>query len=935
MPRAKPKGFLRDPVAPAPKVGERGLGIVDGALAFAQSQASQIENQARAALTRARNSFGAALSGTSVVEPRSSKASLGEARTKPGQQVLRETTSRMDRARNVATNQSGPSPSMQPGRPVLRPGANAGLLSGNPLNDYIDVQYHVVLSVVPESATKKVQPDIISQRTGCASYFDEMQRSVRRDGSVTLAATGETFRNSTSLVDLTRTQKRPVAPTEEQRTRSQQRVVGLQKQISGKQEELRNFLGRNAEENANLSRARVLRAEINRLERMLAGATAGSPVMQTPEEPLTPVEADVSQRRYYNIKGFTLTNIMAPTSQNPLFSSLVSAQMQLAEPLGFSLHDDIRMLAKKLGYEGVHYHRMTYRLDVFFSGYDPDTGAYVPLIPIAIKQSEESGCSGVVSYYLVITNMTAKTTHTGTEYTIDLAPTGALALRPEDSVIEGTNIEIGKDPTFGEFLKKLSTALGKAKRAQTKDGAAPQGTGSTRIYEFIAPEDLVQSRFNYLQSKAIAAEHDATENPEDGTKMHFHQSDSVLNIIKKALDALPDVHDRWLANGPGNEDFSQPRLRYAVRLNTIYGEKNPQINDYRTIRYQYIIEPHYTYKDFEIVSREQALTALSLQARLRRLKEMIRLGMVQRKYSYLFTSENTEVIDLDLHFSMFYFSPLAQDDTNTRAYSLAASRTTPAADNDDLNRTIANPESAEKKPLTGVAAAIRDSSLRTRLESNVNTTLKRLFGVVPSGEIRNNAVGLEIPNVALITTPSDARTEGGSRADAAGQKQNQYLRSIKNNLEQDLLEIDMKVRGDPIYFFSPYGTQSLNILDPLKAIRYTNIDVEANKDVSKQAVQPSTDKVFFLNVSIPDQSEYLNPESNEITSRNSIIGGFYMIVEVKSEFNGGNFTQTIKAVKIPNLNYLAEYIGLFEPTPVAGTEDKQINDRIVDTESGQ
>ena len=164
---------------------------------FVQTPSRQVQN--------ALNQAGGTLRNLpqSVVPPRPSKIDQALRLTKPGQPDLVPEEQR-DQASNVATNQSQPSSSTQPGQQVFRPDVNVGLLSGNPLSGYVDVQYHAVLSILPESSLSSVQPDIISQGVSCTRFLDEMSQSVRPDGSVTLASTGEVFRNESTEVFLMR-----------------------------------------------------------------------------------------------------------------------------------------------------------------------------------------------------------------------------------------------------------------------------------------------------------------------------------------------------------------------------------------------------------------------------------------------------------------------------------------------------------------------------------------------------------------------------------------------------------------------------------------------------------------------------------------------------------------------------------------------------------
>ena len=912
MPGGKFQDFVGAGKKAARTAGSKAAKVGIGVREQVQAAASNVQT----ALDNLTNPFGNLPS--SPVDPRASKIDEALRQWKPGQVDLTP-EGRSEVTSNLAPNQNTASNSNQPGQQIFRPDVNTGLLFGNPLNDYVNVQYHVLLSVVPETALSKIQPDIISQGASCARFYDEMRQSTRRDGSVTIASTGEAFRNQEAMIFERETQT--IDATEEQRTRASRQIDALNARFDELKSQQAEVERRNP---GTVTGTSPLIAQQWAVRRAIQAVKDGLPVPREVEVILPPELRGV-ERNYYNITNISMTNMMAPSKQNPMFSNLIAFKMTLAEPHGFRLHDDIRTLGKRLGYDGIHYHRMVYRVDIFFSGWNQDTGEYIPIIPITVKTTEQEGCSnGIVSYYMNITDMQAKTTHTGTEYSIDFVPLGALALRPEEVNMEATSIILGKDPTFADFLSNLATELGKAKKSQSKADTAPEGTGVERIYEFIAPKDLLQARYNERNVQGTSTETGHTENPEDGFSFKFRQGTTIINALRRGMEDLPAAQERFLVDGADNEDFSKPRVRYSIRLNSVYEQKNPQINDYKRIRFQYIIEPHYTFKEFNVTSHEQSLKALSLQARLRRLKEMLRLGMVQRKYSYLFTGENVEVMDLELKFSMFYFRTLSQDDTNSKTHAATATVNESATKADEKDGVIEGKKEGQDTD-SPTLQAIKEADLRRRLESNVEASLKRLFGVVPSATIREGAVGLELLNQALVPTGKKVIGEASNRTDTADERKNLYLRSVQNNLESDLLEIDLKVRGDPIYLFSPYGTQSLNILDPLDSIRYDNSNSEGNQDVDKFAVQPSTDKVFFLDVQAPNQADYMNPNRREGSSNDSIIGGFYQILEVQSELQGGLFTQTIKGMKIPNLNYLAENITLFAPTPLPGANEASVD----------
>ena len=69
-----------------------------------------------------------------------------------------------------------------------------------------------------------------------------------------------------------------------------------------------------------------------------------------------------------------------------------------------------------------------------------------------------------------------------------------------------------------------------------------------------------------------------------------------------------------------------------------------------------------------------------------------------------------------------------------------------------------------------------------------------------------------------------------------------------------------------------------------------------------------TGRIIFLKIYPPSQDNYMNPNPNQGASYGSIIGGFYEVLNVKSSFEGGIFTQEIQGAKLAHLNYVEEYL---------------------------
>ena len=154
---------------------------------------------------------------------------------------------------------------------------------------------------------------------------------------------------------------------------------------------------------------------------------------------------------------------------------------------------------------------------------------------------------------------------------------------------------------------------------------------------------------------------------------------------------------------------------------------------------------------------------------------------------------------------------------------------------------------------------------------------------------------------------TDAR---GSVGGSDQLRRTEYQANINDHIRNDMIKIDLEVRGDPLWLLSAYGKDSGNLL---------TIGNETTDTTSTSAlVQTQSARCFFLRMFAPHQDDYMNPDRNESSTACSILGGFYEAIKVNSVFKGGKFTQTITAAKMNHLNYVENNISLATNSQVVG-----------------
>jgi len=692
----------------------------------------------------------------------------------------------------------------------------------NVLLPYVNMQYHLVWSMVPAEVVPKVQQNIpIGATSPETGNFSDLQRAILAEGSIPFASTGDVFRFER-------------APEEFDPSSADPELIS---------------------------------PDPTRLFRQ----------QWTPKK----------GRHYYNIESLSMENVMAPTAANPFMNSMVSGKITLVEPHGFKWNEDARRVANDNGYNGISLGRVLWRLDIFFSGYNQDTGEWQSFIPLDTRTRKVR----LLTYYMNITTVEAKVTHTGTTYDMSIVPSGHSAYRPEEINIDATAIFTGSQSqtqTFGGFLDRVAQAMNRSVSERTSGQVV-------RNYEFKAPATLLAAEFfsGEFESKLGFLKND----PKGGSVVNTGRDMDVITLVQ---DALKDLELSW--NNILKKDdpkHLKPRVHWGIRFNVVYGSGvNPGTHDYDAITNQYIIEPFVTYKHATINNRAEMEKVVNVQSQADRIREMLRLGMINRIYNYINTAENNEVIEVDIALKNFYYHTMFTEAQGSASMgggqnSAGASKNT---------QIIVKDERIKQE---GTISDDKGEVVPSNLENSVESSLRRLFG----STIDNPSATCD---ARTFKNPADVYGGGFGempKTDATGSiggsdqlRRAEYQANINDHIQNDMIRIEMEVRGDPLWLLTSYGKDSGNIL--------TIGDQSTNLNLSSALVQTQAARCFFLRMFAPHQDDYMNPDRDEASTACSILGGFYETIKVTSNFQGGKFTQTLLAAKMNHLNYIENNISL-------------------------
>lgn len=722
----------------------------------------------------------------------------------------------------------------------------------NVLNNFTTTQYHITLSILPADEAIRAQTEMAKgNRDGEKQRSNSLQEELLNSSAVVIASTGDEFKN-------------PEGPKDSREASTSSRNEGEIRELGGELE----------------------------------------------------LEGKARDINYFNIRSARFDTYLSPSKENPFISDMAIIAMQLVEPHGFKFVENLRTLANRVGYEDINYGRAVYRLDIFFSGYD-EYGTWVPRINL---NNHSAIIEDKITYYLTLAKVGASVEHTGTVYDLQLVPTGNVAYRPEELTLEADSILTnsfgeGGPITFGSFLDNLSEALNNAKRERTHGMI-------TRKYEFIAPKQLRDASF-YAQEFTSIKNFTRTSE-QGGLVIPIGKDTDILMIIEAAMKDLPFVQKSFLREE--DTKYSKPRIHWGVRFNAIYDKSNSsrrsrndrnvgsertasnlsdsRLHDVSGIKLQYIIEPFATFHKATIENMTKAEQVVESLAQKDRLLEMVRLGMINRMYDYIHTSNNTEVIDFNIELNAFYFQTLDTTDDNPTTSGSGTREAVGdiAEQRQEKNSTADNLQTVNE---------IRQQQVKR------NRTLRDIFG---SDFIRPaNCADMDIRSAGDILGggfQEYSKKNVTSAISSSSQKQkSRYELNLKDHLELDLIKTEMTVRGDPSWLLTSYAVHPRKTVKPLTSV--------GKNTIGNRIVNANSARYYFLRFNEPNQNDFINPNRQEASSSCGYIGGFYEVFKVTHQFENGTFTQVIGASKVNHLNFVDRH---FDVNALKQTEREEMTD---------
>lgn len=505
----------------------------------------------------------------------------------------------------------------------------------------------------------------------------------------------------------------------------------------------------------------------------------------------------------------------------------LSFDIVLTEPHGSTVLDRMARYAADTKVE--NYQRIPYFLELSFKGHANDE--YDMMEQIRDK---------VWRWRLVFMKIDMTINASGTVYRIKAQAYNDTALNDVNGVInEVASIDAA---TVGEYFEKLAESLNK------KDDTGNEKTANKWSFFFEKP---------IAEQPLVIADSDATANSSatfsagtasGSTRIAFNKNTSIIRILETVLGNTEYfqklVRQSDTASGSVDEESKQ-KDKFA-QLFRVYSTAD--ILSYDADLNSYVQEFSYYVKHYSIPSlfHEPPIPENSIY----RLNNLISEGFLKKKYDYVFTGLNDQVLDFDMKFdfSFFYGTPKQQ------GVSINPGANTQSATKDVA--PVAAAVIAEKKQEKAPMAA----------QTNNNSAATVAPPVIRSGKDTHTAVSM-----GMTTSTNDGLS---------------VLSSLFNQAKTgDMYKVSMDIKGDP--FWLEPAPITLNTED-------TGGDtiVEYTDRFSENSVFSKNGRVFVL---FTAKTPSIDQADGGILRDSTSLSGIYTVAKVRHSFaQTGRFTQSLE-----------------------------------------
>ena len=566
----------------------------------------------------------------------------------------------------------------------------------------------------------------------------------------------------------------------------------------------------------------------------------------------------------YNIQSVSFTTTIAPGRQNRS-TNMIEGKITIVEPYGVTFIDSL-VLASFDGTRHRNYTQQPLMLQIDFKGYDDD-GKPVPADQLALYRKR---------FPIRILTCKLDVSSGGSQYDISFTATGAVAHMPEMATTpKDFNITAG---TVREFFDQLGDQITQFNVDYILKGKAAFADGLKFDYDDKIGDSKIVDELNVK----------FTEGNPSSKKIDFKKKrfsipakTSMIDIVTKVLSQSNYfiVDQKLGRSGAINTAstnlttiFNYFKMTSEVKYIGVSADRTAHENVFDPVRNTLPQQVTLKIRQYPTWSGKHPLQNNQLaDPRPYSIK----------KYNYLFTGKNTDVVDFKLEFNSTYYTAML-------AYTSAV-------------------------PATNISKSTKDEN---ELESLGNA------GYVPI--VTPVVLGNFIPG--MLTTPNptpnrivpqanDASLSAGLLNQSDAVKVADVTRSIYSGLTGDMVAVTLTIVGDPtlikqddwLYIPSPSRAALYNDIDGTNQADFATNYGHVRTDTGELIVDIVINSPIDIDIDVPGEFgnkglAFPNPNSYQ-----SLFSGQYKIILIENIFSAGKFEQKIELVRYLNSSLISSF----------------------------
>jgi len=582
-----------------------------------------------------------------------------------------------------------------------------------------------------------------------------------------------------------------------------------------------------------------------------------------------------------NLEELTMKMVGAG-NQTPNFNMVPphEIKMKLVEPLGGRFIESLSIAAIKQNY--ITNPDAIYLLEVWFTGYDDDDN------PVVCKNW--GGGPLEFRWYVVMTELKMQLDYRGSVYDLEFVSSEGQANLGDFMSLEQGFRMVGSPSTIGEFCKELETALNKREEDKVKAGLREH----PHKYKITAHRDLVNLKYDYSLFSRVTTlfgmfrgeiqVSNATSIPRFITNQ-MPNSKEVLKYLHRVDDGkkiynVPDTNPNTINKPTRNivciagSKFQEQGSGYLfdTKLNAPAQEIN------------FFVYARTDSKSF--ISPQEYIDAYEASQRNGRVQVWLDQGLLRKAYKWIYTGENTEVINAELKIDNLWRAvrPLWIDTESGKIIAPGAA-TPPAQRRPPGQRENPPTSNQARQPQPNTWAAAGQTLYAEDLPAR-------------PGKPEDNPHIRWRPQFYHANT---AVQQSGTQSAVSEENAHEYsiFKQIHGQVgagSQDMVNLDLDVVGDPYFLMQePSESGKSPWQDDVWWFEKNYVSEEQLKDKRKYTATRTNQPYIWFEAQVPAAD--LNDQDLMNLRPADAITGIYCVKEVAHTFQKGKFVTKLSTFR--------------------------------------